>query len=118
MNMLVFEGGVVKPSRLAEAQGWLSQNEAELRSSAPEGTTYLGVYAPIFSADKYPTEVFVVYSVEKYGDLDRLAASSESRFGELMGDWEEFLDDDPGLTMTKLLYKSLTAATIWGDDKN
>lgn len=115
MNFLIFEGGVVTPSRLGEAQAWLSQNEAELRSTAPEGTAYLGVYAPIFSSEKYPTEVFLVYSVEKYGDLDRLAAASGSRFGALVGEWEEFLDDDPGLRMSKLLYKSLTAATIWGD---
>lgn len=116
MNMLVFEGGVVKPSRLGEAQAWLSKNDTEFRSTAPDGTTYLGVYAPIFSSDKYPTEVFLVYSVEEYGDLDRLAAS-ESRFGELIDEWDQFLEDDPGLRMSKLLYKSLTAATIWGDAK-
>lgn len=117
MNILVFEGGVVTPSKLHEAQTWLSDNEDELRSTSPEGTTYLGVYAPIFSSDKYPTEVFLVYSVEEYGDLDRLDAASESRFGELIGEWDQFLEDDPGLRMSKLLYKSLTAATIWGDAK-
>lgn len=80
------------------------------------------MYAPIFSSDKYPTEVFLVYSevflvysVDEYGDLDRPDAASESRFGELIGEWDQFLDDDPGLRMSKVLYKSLTAATIWGD---
>ena len=115
MNMLIFEGGVVIPNQMSEAQTWLQRYDAELRSTAPEGTTYLGVYAPIFSSDKYPTEVFLVYSVEKYGDLDHLAAASGSRFGELVGEWEQFLDDHPGLRMSKLLYKSLTAATVWGD---
>lgn len=115
MNILLFEGGVVTPSKLGEAQAWLSENDAELRSTAPEGTTYLGVYAPIFSSDKYPTEVFLVYAAEKYGDLDRLAASSDSRFGELVGKWESFLEDDPGLRISKLLYKSLTSSTVWGD---
>lgn len=115
MNMLIFEGGVVTPVRLGEAQAWLADNDAELRATAPEGTTYLGVYAPIFTSDKYPTEVYLIYSVENYGDLDRLAAASGSRFGELVGEWEGFLDDHPGLKMSKLLYKSLTAATLWGD---
>lgn len=115
MNILVFEGGVVTPSKLGEAQTWLSRYDGELRSTAPEGTTYLGVYAPIFSSAKYPTEVFLVYSVEEYGDLDRLDAASESRFGVLIGEWDQFLEDDPGLRMSKVLYKSLTAATIWGD---
>lgn len=76
----------------------------------------MGVYAPIFSSDKYPTEVFLVYAVNGYGDLDRLAASSGSRFGELLGEWESFLEDDPALRMSKMLYKSLTASTVvWGD---
>ena len=115
MNILVFEGGVATPSKLGEAQAWLSQNDEELRSTAPEGTTYMGVYAPIFSSDKYPTEVFLVYAVTQYGDLDRLAAASDSRFGELIGEWESFLEDDPALRMSKTLYKSLTASTVWGD---
>lgn len=114
MNILVFEGGVVTPSKIGEAQAWLSDNDSDLRSTAPEGTTYLGVYSPIFSSSKYPTEVFLVYSVEKYGDLDRLAAASGSRFGELVGEWEGFLDNDPSLKMSKTLYKSLSAATVWG----
>ena len=41
-DILVFEGGVVTPSRLGEAQTWLSDNDAKLRSTAPEGTTYMG----------------------------------------------------------------------------
>lgn len=48
MNILVFEGGVVTPNKLGEAQAWLSENDAELRSTAPKGTTYIGVYSPIF----------------------------------------------------------------------
>lgn len=51
MNSLVFEGGVVTPSKLAEAQDWLSSVDGELRSTAPEGTTYIGVYAR-YSAQK------------------------------------------------------------------
>ena len=116
MNILVFEGGVVTAGRVGEAQAWLSQNEAELRATMPDGTAYLGVYAPIFTSSKYPTEVYLVYSVENYGDLDRLAASSsESRLGQLLGDWDDFLDDAQGLKMSKVLYKSLTAATVWGE---
>ena len=115
MNILVFEGGVVAAGRLREAQAWLAENEAELRATVADGTTFLGVYAPIFTSSKYPTEVYLVYSVENYGDLDRLDASSESRYGQLLGDWDAFLDDDPGLKMSKVLYKSLTAATVWGE---
>lgn len=116
MNILVFEGGVVTPSKLGEAQTWLSDNEVELRSTAPEGTTYMGIYAPIFSSEKYPTEVFLVYAVGQYGDLDGVAAASSSRFGELVGDWHSFLEDDPSLRISKTLYKSLTASTVWGDE--
>ena len=39
MNILVFEGGVATPSKLGEAQAWLSKNDEEPRSTAPEGTT-------------------------------------------------------------------------------
>ncbi|REK32945.1 MAG: hypothetical protein DWQ20_08000 [Actinobacteria bacterium] len=116
MNILVFEGGVIAPNKLGEAQAWLSDNDADLRSTAPEGTTYMGVYSPIFSSSKYPTEVFLVYSVNNYGDLDQLAGASGSRFGRLLGEWDGFLDDDPSLKMSKVLYKSLTAATVWGNE--
>ena len=115
MNILVFEGGVVTEKRLREAQAWLAENEAELRATMPDGTAYLGVYAPIFTSSKYPTEVYLVYSVENYGGLDRLAASSDSRLGQLLGDWDDFLDDAPGLKMSKVLYKSMTAASVWGE---
>ena len=115
VNILVFEGGVIAPDKLGEAQAWLSENDADLRSTAPEGTTYVGVYSPIFSSSKYPTEVFLVYSANSYGDLDRLAAASGSQFGQLIGEWDGFLADDPALKMSKVLYKSLTAATVWGD---
>lgn len=91
-------------------------NEAELRSVAPEGTEYLGVYAPVFASEKNPGDVYFVYAVDSYGALDRQAASGDSRFGELFDEWNGFLDSSPGTLGEKVLYKSLTAATVWGDD--
>ena len=106
----------MKDGRMGEAYEWLVANEAELRSTAPEGTTYLGVYAPVFTSNKNPGDVYFVYAVDSYGALDRQAASSDSRFGELLDEWDGFLDSSPGTLGSKVLYKSLTAATVWGVD--
>lgn len=57
-----------------DAPRWLVANEAELRSTAPEGTQYLSVYVPVFTSDKNPGDVYFVYAVDSYGALDRQAA--------------------------------------------
>lgn len=116
MRFLGFEGGTIKDGMMGDAYRWLVANEAELRSTAPEGTEYLGVYAPVFTSDKNPGDVYFVYAVDSYGALDRQAASSDSRFGELFDEWDAFLDRSPGTLGSKVLYKSLTAATVWGED--
>jgi hypothetical protein len=116
VKFLGFEGGTIKDGMMGKAYEWLVANEAELRSEAPEGTQYLGVYAPIFTSAKNPGDVYFVYGVDSYGALDRQAASGDSRFGELFDEWNGFLDSAPGTLGEKVLYKSLTAATVWGDE--
>ena len=116
MKFLGFEGGTIKDGMMGDAYEWLTANEEELRSTAPEGTEYLGVYAPVFTSDKNPGDVYFVYALDSYGALDRQAASSDSRFGELFDQWTEFLDSSTGALASKVLYKSLTAATVWGED--
>lgn len=116
VQFIVFEGQTVKDGMLGEAHEWLSENEAELRSTAPDGSEYMGFYAPIFVSDKNPGDLFLVYSVDSYGALDLQAASGDSRWGELLNEWHNtFIDSSPGTLGRKILYKSLTAATVWGD---
>lgn len=90
MRFLGFEGGTIKDGMMGEAYEWLVANEAELRAAAPEGTEYLGVYAPVFTSGKNPGDVYFVYAVDSYGALDRQAASGDSRFGELFDEWNGF----------------------------
>jgi hypothetical protein len=116
VRILVFEGGTIKEGMMGEAHEWLIANEAELRSSAPEGTDYLGVYAPVFTSEKNPGDVYFVHAVDSYGALDRQAdPGAGSRFGELFDEWAGFLDGSPGTLGSKILYKSLSGATVWGD---
>ena len=60
MKFLGFEGGTIREGMMGEAYEWLATNEEELRSTAPEGTEYLGVYAPVFTSDKNPGDVYFV----------------------------------------------------------
>jgi hypothetical protein len=76
VRFLGLEGGTIKDGMMGKAHEWLVANEAELRSAAPEGTEYLGVYAPVFTSEKNPGDVSFVYAVDSYGALDRQAASS------------------------------------------
>ena len=64
MKFLGFEGGTIKEGMIGKAYEWLVANEAELRSEAPKGTEYLGVYAPIFTSSKNPGDVYFVYAVD------------------------------------------------------
>jgi hypothetical protein len=115
VNILVFEGQTVKDGMMGKAQAWLLEHESELRSAAPDGTGYLGFYAPIFISAKNPGDLFLVYSSDSYGALDRQAASGDSRWGELLNQWHTtFIDSSPGTMGRKILYKSLTAGTVWG----
>ena len=116
MQFIVFEGQTVKDGMMGRAYEWLTKNEDELRSAAPDGSEYLGFFAPIFVSDKNPGDLFLVYAVESYGALDRQAVSGDSRWGELLNEWHRmFIDSAPGTLGRKILYKSLTAATVWGD---
>lgn len=116
MDILVFEGQTVKDGMMGKAQGWLTEHENELRSAAPDGSKYLGFYAPIFTSEKNPGDLFLVYTVDSYGALDVQAASGDSLWGELLNQWHtSFIDGSPGTLGRKILYKSLTAGTVWGE---
>ncbi len=115
MEFLSLQGGTVKQGMMKEAQAWINENEAELRSTAPEGTEYVGTYFPVFSSEKGVGDIFSVMRLDSYGALDGLAASSGSRFGELLNEWvSEFIDQSPEANGSSILFKAASDATIWG----
>lgn len=116
MDFLSLQGGTVKEGKTGELKAWLDEHESELRENAPEGTEYLGTYVAVFTSEKGAGTLFSVMKLDSYAAMDRIAASGDTRFGELIDEIVGFLDTDADAPQSSILLKALTDATLWGVD--
>ncbi len=115
MEFISVQGGTIKEGKLTEAKAWLEKHQDELRSTAPDGSEYLGTYVSVFSSEKGAGDVFWMMRHDSYGALDGIAAAGGSRFGDLVGEWlSQFVDPSSTSPQSSILFKSLADATIWG----
>lgn len=117
MTFIAQFGSDLKEGKAAEFQEWLNDNEKELANAHPAGTRYIGTFFTIYG-DRHAGGVQMFVELDSYGAQDALAAEGlqpDSVFGKLVNEMMAFLDQS-GSNGTSALYKSVTAATIWGDD--
>lgn len=117
MTFIAQFGSDIKEGKAAEFQEWLEENEKDLANSHPAGARYIGTYFTIYG-DRQAGGVQMFVELDSYGTQDALAAEGRqpgSVFGKLVNEMMGFLDQS-GPIGTSALYKSVTAATIWGDD--
>lgn len=110
-------GGDLKEGKTREFQEWLRANEKELANSYPDGARYIGTYFTIY-AERGTGQVHTFVELESYGTQDLLAAAGrdeDSTFAKLVNEIFEFFDASSN-NYTSALYKSVTAATLFGDD--
>lgn len=117
MTFIAQFGSDLKEGKAAEFQAWLNTNEKEFANSHPEGARYIGTYFTIYG-DRHSGGVQFFVEMDSYGTQDALAAEGQnpdSVYGKLLNEMVGFLDQtsDNG---TSALYKSVTAATLWGDN--
>ena len=117
MSFMLHFGADLKEGKAHELQAWLSANEKEFANAHPEGARYVGSYFTIYG-DRNAGGVQFLIELDSYGAQDALAAEGQdpnSVYAKLLNEIMTFIDQssDNG---TNALYKSVTAATLWGQN--
>ena len=116
MSFIAHFGGDLKEGKMREFQAWLAANEQAVADSHPEGSKYLGSYVAIYS-HKGVGAVHTFIEMDSYGAQDALAAAgmdAGSDYARLMNEFVAFFDQESE-DYTNALYKSVTAATLYGE---
>ncbi|MDJ0664255.1 MAG: hypothetical protein QNJ75_06820 [Acidimicrobiia bacterium] len=116
MSFIAHFGGDLKEGKMREFQEWLAANEQAIADSHPEGTKYIGTYVAIYSHKGVGT-VHSFIELDSYGAQDAMAAAgldANSTYGRLMNEYVAFFDQESE-DYTQALYKSVTAATLYGE---
>jgi hypothetical protein len=109
--------GDVKEGKSRELQAWLEANEKDFANAHPEGARYIGTYFAIYAAKGTGT-VHTFIEMDSYGTQDALAAAGkdpDSVYGKLLNEVVDFFDQQSN-NYTQALYKSVTSATLYGED--
>jgi hypothetical protein len=97
-------------------QKWLAANESALAAAHPEGTTYLGTFAMVFTTEKQSGFYKTYIELDSYGAMDRLAAAMKdgsSELGRLARESSRFGDYDLSAPWSNGLYKAVVDAAIF-----
>ncbi len=97
-------------------QKWVTDHDAALRAAMPEGTTYIGTFAVLFSSEKQAGGYKFLLGLDSYAAMDTGAAAMKdpaSAYGKLVRDWTQFLDTDLAAPWSNGLIKNVIDATIW-----
>jgi hypothetical protein len=108
-------GFSVRQDKQVEFQRWLTDNEARIRASYPQGSEYGGCYASVYSSEKEAGEFFWVDILDSYAALDAAAADGKDPASEsaaLNAEFMRFLDPDRSAPWSRILLKSVVDATI------
>lgn len=119
MNFITEQGYDVKKGQAANFQKWLTDNEEKLAASAPDGVTYVGTFANIFSSEKDTGAYRTIWALDSYGDMDAFADAMKQGgpFASLVDAMVRFtLDVEDGGNWSNVLSRKVTTAAIWGDD--
>ncbi len=116
MSFIAHFGGDLHAGKMREFQEWLAANEQAVADSHPDGARYIGTYVAIYSHKGVGT-VHTFVEMDSYGTQDALAAAgmdADSTYGRLINEYVSFFDQESD-NYTSALYKSVTAATLYGD---
>ncbi len=99
----------IKDGQFGAYQEWLSENEAELAASMPDGMEYLGTYACIFGDDSKGFARTLLW-LEDYGSMDAGVASMRSggRYAELLREAVAFTDTSNTARNSHQLWKEVS----------
>lgn len=109
-------GYTVKVGQDEAHQKWLIENGEALAKSMPAGTRYIGTFAVVLSSEKSAGSYRVLFELDSYGALDKLAALTrdpKSEYGRLVRESTKFGDNDLAAPWSNTLLKDVNDASIW-----
>lgn len=118
MDFLLIGGGNVVPGKLREFQAWVRANSASLRKlTAENGYELVGVYSSMFTSEKHSGNCKLVWRLDSYGGMDRMAAAptKSPELARLLDELDAFFDVRVGTDWSGELLKSMADVTITSD---
>lgn len=109
-------GYTVKVGQDEAQQQWLIENGEALAKSMPAGTRYIGTFAVVMSSEKNAGSYRVLFELDSYGAMDKLAALAKdpkSEYGRLVRESTKFGDNDLAAPWSNTLLKDVIDASIW-----
>ena len=109
-------GYTVKVGQDEAQQQWLIENREALAKSMPAGTRYIGTFAVVMSSEKNAGSYRMLFELDSYGALDKLAALTKdpkSEYGRLVRESTKFGDYDLAAPWSTTLLKDVIDASIW-----
>ncbi len=116
MRFIQEYGFSVKVGMEEEYQAWLSENEAQVAETVPEGIKYIGTFVTVYSSEKQAGWYKTYFELDSYAALDRVAAAGRdaaSPFGRMLRDQSRFFDTSWDAPWSGGLYKAVVDATIF-----
>ncbi len=115
MRFIDVSGFCVRLDRQTEFAQWVIDNEERIKQSYPEGSSFGGIYAAVFSTDKDGGEWYWLDILDSYGALDHSAAAAKDPTSELSKIETEFLafiDPDRRAGWSRHILKSVLDVTV------
>jgi hypothetical protein len=109
-------GYTVKVGQYEAHQKWLIENSEALAKSMPAGTRYIGTFAVVMTSEKNAGSYRVLFELDSYGAMDKLAALTKdpkSEYGRLARESTKFGDNDLAAPWSNTLLKDVNDASIW-----
>jgi hypothetical protein len=116
MRFIQETGFTVKPDKNRALQEWLIANQDRLAAMYPEGASFVGTFAAVYSSEKGAGDIRVMEQLDSYAALDRIAAlgkDPESEYSKLIAEFLTFLDPSPTAAWSSVLLKDLVDATVY-----
>jgi hypothetical protein len=108
-------GYTVKVGQDVAHQAWVTKNEKALAKAMPAGTRYIGTFAVVFGSEKQAGSYRVLFELDSYAALDKLAALNKdpkSAYGKLVRESSKFGDYDLAAPWSLCLLKDVVDLTV------
>ena len=109
-------GYTVKVGQDEAHQQWVVENGKALAKSMPAGTRYIGTFAVVLGTEKNAGSYRVLFELDSYGAMDKLAALTKdpkSEYGRLVRESTKFGNNEVGAPWSATLLKDVVDASVW-----
>lgn len=116
MRFIQETGFSVRVGREEAFQKWMAANEERIAAAYPPGTSYIGMFATVFTSEKSAGGYRLLEGLDSYAALDTAAAAQKdpnSAYAKVWREAMQFMDPDPKADWSQTLLKAVVDAAIW-----